>query len=356
MSAIVIVDRWLRVPIGDGHVDVHHRWLRHQSPASRHPITGERTLCSSELADDVRPLQASIEGSSLRVRWSDDGHVAEYDLGWLAEHAYARDRVDVPPPPSDLARIELDGSGDLGDLVRRAVARIDEQGAVLVRRPHARPEEETEAIVDAFAASAYRVVPTHFGRIEDLRTDNTTNANTDQLGYTDSAIDLHTDQPFLEKPPRLQLLHGIRSAERGGENMVADALAAARYLEATDARAVELLTTTPVTFHRKQKTFEKILHSPIVQLESVRAGQPLEPFQVRASYFTLAPYRLPFAKMEEWYRAHDAFFRLVRDPRHQYRFALGPGDFLLYDNHRMLHGRTAFRGARWVRGVYFDPV
>jgi gamma-butyrobetaine dioxygenase/trimethyllysine dioxygenase len=58
--------------------------------------------------------------------------------------------------------------------------------------------------------------------------------------------------------------------------------------------------------------------------------------------------------MEAWYRAHDRFARLVRDPAHQYRFLLGPGDFVLYDNQRMLHARTGFRGARWVRGVCFD--
>jgi len=68
----------------------------------------------------------------------------------------------------------------------------------------------------------------------------------------------------------------------------------------------------------------------------------------------MAPHQLPFERMEEWYRAYDRFARLVRDPRHQLRFALRPGDFLLYDNHRMLHARTAFRGPRWVRGIYFD--
>lgn len=45
------------------------------------------------------------------------------------------------------------------------------------------------------------MVETHFGRIEDLRTDNTTNKNNDQLGYTDAAINLHTDQPFIADPP-----------------------------------------------------------------------------------------------------------------------------------------------------------
>lgn len=58
--------------------------------------------------------------------------------------------------------------------------------------------------------------------------------------------------------------------------------------------------------------------------------------------------------MEAWYRAHDRFARLVRDTRSRLQFTLGPGDFVIYDNYRMLHARTAFRGARWLRGVYFD--
>jgi hypothetical protein len=70
----------------------------------------------------------------------------------------------------------------------------------------------------AFAGQGLRVIGTHFGRIEDLRVDNTTNANTDQLGYTDAPIDLHTDQPFLDEPPRYQLLQSIRRAEVGGES------------------------------------------------------------------------------------------------------------------------------------------
>jgi len=87
---------------------------------------------------------------------------------------------------------------------------------------------------------------------------------------------------------------------------------------------------------------------PIVVLDGPRG------FQIRYSYFTMAPHRVPFARMRAWYRAYDAFARLVRDPRHQYQFALGRGDFVLYDNLRMLHGRTAFSGPRWLRGIYFD--
>ena len=75
---------------------------------------------------------------------------------------------------------------------------------------------------------------------------------------------------------------------------------------------------------------------------------------MRASYFTFAPHRMPFGHMEAWYRAYERFVKLVGDERHQYRVALAAGDFVLYDNYRMLHARTAFTGARWMRGVYFD--
>jgi gamma-butyrobetaine dioxygenase/trimethyllysine dioxygenase len=46
---------WLRVSLGAGRgtADFHYRWLRHNCDRERHPRTGERTLCSSELADGV---------------------------------------------------------------------------------------------------------------------------------------------------------------------------------------------------------------------------------------------------------------------------------------------------------------
>ena len=61
---------------------------------------------------------------------------------------------------------------------------------------------------------------------------------------------------------------------------------------------------------------------------------------------------VPFDQMEQWYRAYQKFTRIIED--YQYSFLLEPGDFVLYDNFRMLHGRTSFAGARWMRGIYLD--
>lgn len=348
-SGLVVHEDWLRVPLGAGeHADFHHRWLRHNCERERHPQTRERTRCSSELPDDLSPRTARLHADRLEIVWP-DGHVSDYPLAWLREHAYALNRVDVPPPSADLAPLEVHAI-DLADSVALALDRVRERGAAVVRRPNADdPESATAPLIDAFLARGLRVIATHFGRIEDLRTDNTTNANTDQLGYTDAPIHLHTDQPFLEHPPRYQILQCIRPADEGGDNLLADARAAFRHLEAHDARAAELLTTVPVRFHRRQQRFESIVDAPIV----ARRGDA--DFLVRSSYFTLAPHRLPFAATAEFYRAHDRFIRLVRDPRHHVRVRLDRGDWLIYDNHRTLHARTGFTGPRWLRGIYLNP-
>lgn len=349
----------LRVHFADGqHADFHYFWLRHNCECCRHPLTRERTLCPSDVPLDIRPLSVEYDANSAAVSilWASGAqegvptgtlpHRSAYPLQWLAANAYAMNRAAVPPPPSDVASLEIDRAAlpSAAHLAELCLARIAGRGGVLVRNAGM----DTEALIGEFAASGLRLVETHFGRIEDLRTDNTTNQNTDQLGYTDAAVDLHTDQPFLEEPPRYQMLHCMQPAERGGESQLADARQAADYLRATDYQAFEMLTTVPVRFHRIQKRFESLKIAPIIEL---RDGTF---YRVRSSYFTMAPQQLPFEQMESWYRAYARFTRLVRTPGHHYRFALRAGDFLMYDNFRMLHARTAFSGPRWVRGVYFS--
>ena len=345
-------DLFLRVHFADGtYADFHYFWLRHNCECCRHPQTGERTLCSSDVPMGLRPTSTTLnaDGSAVTILWNEpSGHRSEYRLDWLRDHAYALNREDVPPPASDMSRLgveytQLAPSLLLRDVCRDHVARV---GAIVVRNFGT----NTDELIDDLARTGLTIVPTHFGRIEDLRTDNTTNANTDQLGYTDAPVNLHTDQPFLDEPPRYQVLHCMQPADQGGDSVVVDAWQAARYLRSLDAPAFEMLTCIPVHFHRRQKKFERLQVAPIIELRDS------EIFRVRSSYFTMAPHRVPFAEMEQWYRAYNRFIDVANEPRHQYRFRLHAGDFLMYDNFRMLHARTGFVGSRWMRGIYFNEA
>ena len=364
-TSVALHPGWLRVTFSDGtHGDFHDRWLRHNSDNDRHPKTGERILCSSELADDLRVVAAHIDGEALVVRFSDDSPASSFPLGWLETSAYAVGRAAVPPPPSDVPTFTLRATdfSDLASLTSAALARVRRDGIAIVRAAAGSvlgatseaAAEATERLVSAFEGNGTDVIETHFGRIEDLRPDNTTNKNTDQLGYTDAAIHLHTDQPFIPKPPRYQILQSILPSDNGGDSMFVDALAAWRYLHDLERHDAELLRTVPVHFHRKQKAFESLVVAPIIAWPD-DAAHDLGTFQVRYSYFTMAPHRVPFGEMSAWYRAYDRFARLVRDPVNQVRTRLGAGDFVIYDNHRMLHARTSFVGSRWLRGIYLEP-
>lgn len=350
---------WLSARPEDSH-DFHHLFLRHNADTQRHPETGEQLLCSSEIAEEIAPQELGYDArrDALRVRWNDGSPVAHYTRSWLAAHAYGRAAMradELPTSPERLTRVVSAGAS-LAEEAAHALAQVRRDGFAILRLQQTQEEAlaATERWIEAFSRAGLQLRPTHFGRIEDLRPDNTTNANNDQLGYTTAPIDLHTDQPFIAAPPRYQLLQGIVPAAQGGENAFVDAYLAARLLRAYDEEAHALLATTAVRFHRKQKAFESVIEAPILAYQDPDREQ-LEGFCVRFSYFTLAPHRLPFAKMKSYYRAYNQFARLVREPAHQVVAKLAPGDIVLYDNHRVLHARKPFSGSRWVRGVYFDP-
>ena len=66
---VELFDSFLRVPLPSGRADFHYRWLRHNCDVDRHPTTRERTVCSSELPEDVHATRAHVEASyEVQVR------------------------------------------------------------------------------------------------------------------------------------------------------------------------------------------------------------------------------------------------------------------------------------------------
>jgi len=319
-------------------------WLRHNCPCCVHETTKERILCPSQVALDIRPKDMwMVDDAHIRLVW-EDGHVSDFALAWLWDHAYARDAQVSEIQAQDLSLIEVFYDDCAADLVAVCDRYLNEKGAVLVRECPL----DTEALIACLTQDVFTLRDSHFGYVEDLKTDNTTNKNTDQLGYTNAAVNLHTDQPFIENVPRFQLLQCIQTADEGGESLLADAQQVAYYLRDLDGDAFEALTKMPVVFHRKQKNFESKTCYPILSFQSDKF------FQVRSSYFTFAPQSCAFDQMEKWYRAYQKFVGLIEDPAYQFRVLLQPQDFILYDNFRMLHGRTTFTGPRWMKGIYLD--
>ena len=123
-------------------------------------------------------------------------------------------------PAADWAAYLADDSVRLSLL--DAVARY---GAGLLRGVPA-----DEGMVTAVAETFGYVRETNYGRIFDVRVV----ADPANLAFTSRAIAPHTDNPYRDPVPTLQLLHCLRDASAGGDTVLVDGFAAAAALRDTD--------------------------------------------------------------------------------------------------------------------------
>jgi gamma-butyrobetaine dioxygenase len=137
---------------------------------------------------------------------------------------------------------------------------------------------------------------------------------------SDGPAPLHSDsQLFHGRPAHLQVLFCVRAADRGGATLLADTRALERAVAARDPALLDALYRTPRSF---PFVFGDFVASTVSSVEE-------------DTFFTHSP------------RANDpvgeALLRHLRSLRTT-ELTLRAGEVLVVDNHRMLHGRTAFEG------------
>lgn len=56
----------------------------------------------------------------------------------------------------------------------------------------------------------------------------------------------------------------------------------------------------------------------------------------------------------QWYYAAAKWEEILRSKDMEFRFQLRPGKTVIFNNHRVLHGRSAFTGLRRICGGYSE--
>jgi len=189
---------------------------------------------------------------------------------------------------------------------------------------------------------------TNFGALFDVRS----TPEAIDLAYTSLPLDAHTDNPYRNPVPGVQLLHCLVNETSGGLSTLVDGFAAAEHLRASDPRTFEQLTRTPVQFRYRDANTELTASAPLIELDATGKVRVVR-FSPRLDYVPLAP---P-AELASFYRARRALDRLLRSPERELRFLLAEGDLMMMDNQRLLHGRTGFdpgEGRRHLQGCYID--
>ena len=206
------------------------------------------------------------------------------------------------------------------------------------------------------AASFGFVRETNYGALFDVRVQPAPG----NLAFTSRAIRPHTDNPYRDPVPTVQLLHCLSTADDGGDTGLVDGFAAAAALRAGDAEAFDVLAGTAVPFRYIDKETELRASQPLIQLSPrgrIRG--------VRFNNRSAGPLRLPYAEVAAFYPAYRRWAQVLAQPERQLNLRLAAGDCLVFDNTRVLHARTAFRmtlgspgsagsSGRHLQGCYAD--
>lgn len=337
----------------------HAIWLRDNSldEQTRSSSNGQRLITLSDIPADTTLSEATLAEGALRVRFSPDQTQCHFPASWLKQHCYDSRKVSPPGWTSDeltlwdstqsLQAVSFDHAQVLADNASRRdwLAAVQRYGfAKLNQGPCI-----DGALMELAECFGY-VRETNYGRWFEVRTE----INPSNLAYTGLGLQAHTDNPYRDPVPTLQILYCLENSAQGGENQLVDGFHAAQRLRDLNPTGFELLTQHCARFDYNG--------SADVHLQSKRPMIELAPdgelIGIRFNNRSAAPITdVPFEKMEAFYAAYRQFGEIINDPNLAIEFKLDPGDSFIVDNTRVLHGRAGYaadQGSRWLQGCYAD--
>jgi gamma-butyrobetaine dioxygenase len=337
---------------GDGlSYPIHPLWLRErcQDAASMDRITQQRLSDPSDLPLDLKVASVSAAGGGqLTVRFS-DGHEAQFKEGdLLREASLPPGQHDVPPTVTwdatlrELPKVRWSANPDraeLADWLRHFLT----YGFIILQGV---PSERGQVLKVGAQFGFTR--ETNFGALFDVR--STPSAS--DLAYTSVHLDPHTDNPYRSPVPGIQLLHCLINETTGGLSTLVDGFAVADALRREDPAAFKILSETPVRFRYQDPSTELTASAPPIELDVTGAVRTIH-FSPRLDFVPL----MPPDRLSAYYRARRAFDHRLRGNEFQIEFLLQSGDLVMFDNCRLLHGRTRFNpaeGLRHLQGCYID--
>lgn len=209
------------------------------------------------------------------------------------------------------------------------------------------PHDETS--IASITERIANIKSTFYGRTFDVRA----KPDAENVAYTSGYLGLHQDLLYLQSPPAVQLLHCMENSCSGGESLFSDGLRAGKLLWLQENRdAIANLADVHVPYHYEKFGYWYKQKRPL--LSTTAEG-------VLASVYWSPPFQdrfpIPSADLRAWLEPAQLFDALINAETAMYQVKMKPGECVLFDNLRVMHGRRAFDasgGSRWLRGAYIE--
>ena len=189
---------------------------------------------------------------------------------------------------------------------------------------------------------------TNYGRIFDVKP----KPNLTNLADSHRGLEPHTDNPYRGPPPSIQILHVLKPADIGGETILVDGLSLIERLKKTHSEYLEILSSVPVRFGWRDADHDHTHQAPIIETNDTGND-----FIIRFNHRSMIEPVITGLKARKWQEAYQSLSALIHDEHLRISLRLEEGDILIMNNHRILHGRSAFdddQSQRWLKGAYIE--
>uniref|UniRef100_A0A336MZN0 CSON007050 protein n=1 Tax=Culicoides sonorensis TaxID=179676 RepID=A0A336MZN0_CULSO len=342
-------------------------WLRDNCQCSKcfHKTSSSRTINWEKfsLNQNVKNLVHDQENRTINIEWDDD-HKSEFDENWLIERNFSEEnRVNYLNNSYRPLKAPLWGKTDFDRILKtfayEKVIGTDQglfdwldalsRNGIAIIRGTPLNRNECRRLADRVGF----IRKTHYGEeFEVIAKEGTSN-----VAYLSSTLQLHTDLPYYEYKPGVNLLHClVQSDSKGGHNQITDGFYVANLLKEEYPEYFKTLTSTLVNWsdigEENGNKFHSIFRAPVIMLDyDQNFARINHSVPQRDSFFTV-----PLKNVNKWYEAMKMFVKLVHDET--VVFKTQPGDILTFDNIRLIHGRTEYEdntsNTRHIIGSYLD--
>ncbi|KAF3771384.1 Clavaminate synthase-like protein, partial [Cryphonectria parasitica EP155] len=364
----------------DGHVfRLPALWFRDACPCSVcvSESSGQKRFVTCDV--DASPETEScrvLEDGSLEIVWAHDflqggQHPSVYDTDFIRRLLQETMLPELYTP----ARLLWDRATFARDMDARAISYSDWMGGGpsfarafrdLMRwgLVFVKGVPETEAAVLDIASKVGHLQSTFYG----LTWDVVSKPNAENAAYTSEFLCLHQDLMYWTPAPRIQLLHCLKNECEGGESLFSDGLRAAAEIQLKNPEHYHLLRTEPVAYqYSKNGNFYRRTR-PVIRTQSSALDAPPKDVSWSPPFQGVFPPDRPeegYQAMNQkncqtlpaWRSAARSFRDSLEADKNMLQYRLQPGDCVVFDNRRILHGRTRFdtaSGHRRLRGTYLD--
>jgi len=246
-------------------------WLRDhcQMPTSRNPDNGQRLLNVIDIPEDLTIAGVEQLGDEqLEVTFLPENHSSRYTTRWLRENCYCinaafddrsasnktlwqGDSFSDGLPSNDYTEFTASGDGKVATL--RAFSNYG--FALLTGVPC-----ESGQVLEVIGQIGFNR-KTNYGELFEVRTE----INPNNLAYSNLGLGCHTDNPYRDPVPTIQLLHCLSSSASGGDSILVDGFRAAEVLRQESSEHFETLVENWINFRFSDVDTDLISRAPMIE-------------------------------------------------------------------------------------------